>query len=134
MQVTGSCHCGALKFKAVVDPQSIAICHCTDCQIMTGSAFRTVAPVPPENFELLEGSPKFYEKDGDSGNRRALAFCDKCSTQIYAMNANPPSGNLGLRLGTLDQRAELPPGVQIWCQSKLDWLGAIDSLPGVDRQ
>ena len=123
MQVTGSCHCGALKFKAVVDPQRISICHCTDCQIMSGSAFRTVAPVASEHFELLEGSPKYYEKVGDNGNRRALAFCDKCSSQIYAMDAEPPQETFGVRLGTLDQRAELPPRVQIWCQSKLDWLG-----------
>ena len=134
MQVTGSCHCGALKFTAVVDPARIAICHCTDCQIMSGSAFRTVAPVAADDFELLEGSPSFYEKDGDSGNRRALAFCGNCSTQIYAMDANPPQKIFGIRLGTLDQRAELMPRVQIWCQSKMDWLGDIETVPAIDKQ
>jgi len=134
MQVTGSCHCGALKFAAKVDPARITICHCTDCQIMAGSAFRTVAPVVAEDFELLEGSPKFYEKDGDSGNRRSLAFCGHCSTQIYAMDAHPPQKVLGVRLGTLDQRAELTPRAQIWCRSRVGWLGDIETLPGVDQQ
>jgi len=134
MKVNGSCHCGALKFTAEVDPKRVAICHCTDCQIMSGSAFRTVVQVASEDFQLLTGTPRFYEKSGDSGNRRSLAFCGDCSTQLYAMDAQPPQDVLGIRVGTLDERAELKPGVQIWCQSKVDWLDSVEGLPGMDRQ
>ena len=44
MKIDGSCHCGAIRYEAEVDPGGVSICHCTDCQKLTGSAFRvTVA-------------------------------------------------------------------------------------------
>ncbi|MCP4877555.1 MAG: hypothetical protein GY896_19015 [Gammaproteobacteria bacterium] len=29
--------------------------HCTDCQTLSGSAYRTVAPVTEDGFKLLRG-------------------------------------------------------------------------------
>ena len=43
MKISGRCHCGAVRFEAEVDPAEVLICHCTDCQTLSGSAFRTVA-------------------------------------------------------------------------------------------
>jgi hypothetical protein len=40
MKIDGHCHCGRITFEAEVDPNTITICHCTDCQMLTGSAFR----------------------------------------------------------------------------------------------
>ena len=42
MKVEGRCHCGNLKYIAEVDPEKVEVCHCTDCQTLSGSAFRTV--------------------------------------------------------------------------------------------
>ncbi len=134
MHVDGSCHCGAIKFSAEVDPARIGICHCTDCQVMSSAPFRTMTQVAAADFTLLQGTMKIYEKTGDSGNRRALAFCGDCSTQIYATNAEPPQDVLGIRVGTLAQRAEFKPSLQIWCQSRLPWLGKIEGTVEKDRQ
>ena len=38
------------------------------------------------------------------------------------------------RVGTIDQRAELAPGLQVWCRSKLDWVGGVEQLPAMDRR
>jgi hypothetical protein len=40
MKVTGSCHYEAIAYEAEVDPNSVRVCHCTDCQRLTGTAFR----------------------------------------------------------------------------------------------
>ena len=45
MKITGGCHCGAITYEAEVDPGKVSVCHCTDCQTLTGSAFR-VSAVP----------------------------------------------------------------------------------------
>ena len=57
MKIDGHCHCGAITFEAEVDPDALTICHCTDCQTLTGSAFRVNIPAPAEHFEL-RGTPK----------------------------------------------------------------------------
>ncbi len=50
MKVDGACHCGFMKIEAEVDPQKVTICHCTDCQSGTGSAFRISVPTPGSAF------------------------------------------------------------------------------------
>jgi len=32
MRVTGGCHCGQVTYEAEVDPATVRVCHCTDCQ------------------------------------------------------------------------------------------------------
>ena len=44
MKVDGRCHCGYIRYEAEIDPDTVAICNCTDGQILSGSAFRTVVP------------------------------------------------------------------------------------------
>jgi hypothetical protein len=39
-EVTGHCHCGQISFEAEVDSATVRVCHCTDCQKLTGTAFR----------------------------------------------------------------------------------------------
>ena len=55
LHVDGSCHCGNIQFEADIDLDKVTICHCTDCQRMTGAAFRTVVPAIKNSFKLLKG-------------------------------------------------------------------------------
>ena len=48
MKVDGACHCGAITVEGEIDPERVTICHCTDCQTSTGSAFRVSVPVAGE--------------------------------------------------------------------------------------
>ena len=41
MKIDGGCHCGYITYEATIDSEQIGICHCTDCQTLSGSAFRT---------------------------------------------------------------------------------------------
>ena len=49
MKIEGGCHCGHIKYEAEVDPAGAGICHCTDCQVFSGSAFRVVVSTPAES-------------------------------------------------------------------------------------
>ncbi len=127
MQITGQCHCGAIRFKATVDPKKVLLCHCTDCQQISGAPFRAVLPTPVEDV-ILSGSAKHYVKVAESGNRRAQAFCAECGTQLYATEAEVPKV-LNLRLGCVNERAELAPQAQVWGESAMPWLGRLQTLP-----
>ena len=60
MNVDGGCHCGYLRYEAEVDPANATICHCTDCQVLTGSAFSVVVSPREGSFRLLSGEPATY--------------------------------------------------------------------------
>ena len=132
MHIDGGCHCGLIRYEAEVDPGAVGICHCTDCQTLSGSAFRTVVPANKSDFKLF-GAPKIYVKTAESGNPRAQAFCPECGTQIYATSATDPQV-FGIRVGTARQRAELRPRRQIWCRSALDWVMNLDAIARIPKQ
>lgn len=133
MKIDGACHCGAITYAAEIDPAGVRICHCTDCQTLSGSAFRVVVSAIDGSFELLSGRPKIYVKIAESGARRVQAFCPDCGTQLYAMAADGPK-IYGLRVGTIRQRADLRPTRQHWCRSALHWVMDLRAIPRVDRQ
>ena len=132
MKVEGACHCGAIAYEAEVDPARVGICHCLDCQTLTGSAFRVTVPAPAAGFRLLRGEPRHYVKTGDSGAKRRHAFCGDCGGPVYASALeDPPS--YSLRVGALKQRAELgPPARQIWTRRRLPWVCDIAAIPDAD--
>ncbi len=134
MKIDGGCHCGEITYEAEIDPENVAICHCTDCQALSASAFRTVVRVPEADFRILTGAPKIYIKTGSSGAKRAQGFCPECGSAIYATSVGEGPKVYGLRLGTARQRAELTPKKQIWFRSALLWLPDLDSIPKVEKQ
>ena len=132
MKVSGACHCGKITYEAEVDPATISICHCSDCQTFSGSAFRTSAPVKKEGFRL-NGTPKIYVKTAESGNKRAQAFCPDCGTHLYATTPENPQV-YGIRTNTARERAQLPPQRQIWCDSAQAWAMELGKIPKSSRQ
>ncbi len=132
MRVDGGCHCGKITYEADIDPDKAGLCHCTDCQTLTSSAFSLFVPVPKEKFRL-RGEPRVYVKTAESGNRRAQAFCPECGTRIYASAEKDPLV-FNLRLGTVRQRAALSPRAQLWCRSALPWVNGLSSVPQHAKQ
>src|SRR5688572_1836201 len=106
MKIDGSCHCGFITYEAEIDPQKVGVCHCTDCQSLTGSAFTTSVSTDKEDFRLLSGQPKVYVKTAESGAKRAQGFCPQCGSRIYAAAEIDPQ-TFNLRVGTIRQRREL---------------------------
>ena len=92
MKVDGACHCGAITVEGEIDPERVTICHCTDCQTSTGSAFRVSVPVAGKAFKMA-GQPSIYVKTtAENGNPRINAFCPTCGSPIYssAPGDDPP--------------------------------------------
>lgn len=132
MLINGACHCGSISFTAEIDPSRVMVCHCTDCQVLSGSPFRVIVAVPIEKFSV-RGAPKSYVKVAQSGNRRAQVFCPECGTPLYAAAPENPT-SVNIRLGCVEQQAALKPAAQIWQHSALPWLCELTSLPGSPEQ
>lgn len=133
MKITGGCHCGNISYSAEIDPGNVGICHCTDCQTLSGSAFRTIVVVEEKNFSLT-GQPKIYVKTGESGAKREQAFCPECGSAIYATSPGAGPKIYNIRLGTARQRDQLAPKVQYWSRSALFWLTDLAGIPKLEKQ
>ena len=133
MKIAGGCHCGYITYEATINPEQVGICHCTDCQTLSGAAFRTGVLASRDAFRLVTGQPKIYVKTAESGVKRAQAFCPECGTPIYAAAVTDPQV-FSIRTGTARQRGELVPKVQIWCRSALGWTMDIGSIKQFSEQ
>ena len=134
MKIDGGCHCGAITYEAEVDPTHTTICHCTDCQTLSGTVFRTSIRVTGDKFKIT-GEPKIYVKTGESGAKRAQAFCANCGSPIYATSAEGDGPKVyNIRAGTVRQRAQLVPKLQIWTRSEQQWLPGLGAIRKVERQ
>ena len=128
MEIDGGCHCGKITYKATIDPEKVMICHCTDCQALSGTVFRTVAPVPGDDLEMT-GEPKIYIKTAQSGAKREQAFCSECGSALYATSVGDGPRTYNMRLGTARQRDQLVPKIQTWYGSALSWLPDLPHIP-----
>jgi hypothetical protein len=126
MKIDGGCHCGAITYEAEVDPRRTILCHCTDCQTISGGPYRVNVPVLLENFHLT-GEPRRYRKRADSDG--ATAFCPTCGAALFSEKPGRPY--VFLRLGGARQRAELPPTAQGFCRSAMPWAMDISAVPMV---
>jgi len=134
MKIDGRCHCGFITYEAEAEPENAAICHCTDCQSLSGSAFRTVIRVG-DTFRLLSGEPTIYVKTAENGNKRAQAFCPRCGSPIYS--TSPGEGQQAaymVRVGILRQRDQFVPRRQIWFRSAQPWVTEIAPIDRSEKQ
>lgn len=134
MRVEGGCHCGHIQFQSEIDPEAVEICHCTDCQSLSGSAFHTIVPAVAGTFEITGGALKRYTKTADDGAKRVQSFCPECGSPICSSPPEGAEGVLRIRVGALHQRNQLVPKMQYWVRSAQPWTQAIAQMKKIETE
>ncbi len=130
MSQKGGCVCGAIRYLVSSEPLFLHVCHCTECQASSGSAFTTTLITEISNFRVLQGIPKVSDSfTGQSGKGYDLSSCRQCGTGLWATEKELPKGLLFLRAGTLDNTRNLEPMAHIYTKSKQKWLILPDDVP-----
>jgi hypothetical protein len=135
MKIDGACSCGNIRIEGEADPDSVSVCHCTDCQSASGTAFRVSNPVSGATFKMTGQPTIFIKTTAESGNPRVQAFCPTCGSPIYS--TTPGEGQQAMyivRVGILRQRDQLMPKRQIWWRSARDWVTGLDGIRKVEKQ
>jgi hypothetical protein len=108
---SGSCHCGAIQFQIWVKDFTVLACNCSICQ---KKGFLHLI-VPPEQFELLQGSESLQTYTFNTGTAQHH-FCKTCGiAPFYRPRSHPTHYDINLRciddepLETLLQHFDLQP-------------------------
>jgi hypothetical protein len=121
--LSGSCFCGAVRYRLTRPPMFVHCCHCRDCQKQTGGAFAINALIERSSIELIEGSqePVRVTMKTDSGRPHDIYRCPECQAALWS-----DYGRRGVmvfvRVATLDRAHEIAPDVHIFTRSKLPWV------------
>jgi hypothetical protein len=134
MKIDRRCHCGYITYEAEIELEKALICHCTDCQTLSGSAFRVHAYTREDAFRLLSGELKFYVKTAENGNKRPQSFCPECGTPIYGTAVGAGPKVYAIRGGSIRQRDQIAPNLQLWSRSAQPWVSHTGSLRRIEKQ
>src|SRR5918998_3278133 len=129
MKIDGQCHCGYVTYEAEIDPERVSVCHCTDCQVLTGSPYRVSVSTSRDRVVITGNQPKTYVKIAENGRKRLQLFCPECGSPLFTTGEGADAKQWGIRWGSIRQRRELAPKRQIWMRSAVPWLREVEDLP-----
>ena len=124
--MTGSCLCGAVRYRIEGAPSRMLYCHCEHCRRASGSSFATNVLVDRDRFRLTSGEEVLGAYESRPGKIRH--FCTRCGSPIYN-RLTDGTGPCIVRAGTLDGDPGLRPSVHIWVSSKAPWVELDDGTP-----
>jgi hypothetical protein len=132
-KLTGGCQCGKIRYEITGTPKALVVCHCTDCQRQSGSAFGMTLPVNEADFRMTKGEVKTYASTSAAGRGKLGAFCPDCGTRIYH-KPEWRKGTVSVKPGTLDDTSWLKPEMHLWTSSKQGWVTIPEGVKTFDRQ
>jgi hypothetical protein len=125
--ILGGCLCGAIRFEASSVPALQVLCHCTDCQTISGAAAYAAYAVPIDSLKVTQGKPAHFEVKADSGQINSRHFYPTCGTRVWAILAE--MGLASINGLALDDRSHFHPTINYFPDSAPAWcqLGELPS-------
>jgi hypothetical protein len=124
---SGSCLCGAVKYRINTHIQSAIHCHCPMCRKAHGGAFGTYGNVRRRDFHFTQGEDSLGAYQSSLGVTRT--FCKNCGSTLQWFSQHPYPDWLSVALGTLDTPLGNIAQKHIFTESKADWYAITDGLP-----
>ncbi|WP_038177889.1 GFA family protein [Vibrio rhizosphaerae] len=125
---SGSCKCGEIQFQLTGDIKKVVNCHCNQCRKMNSMPVSTYGVVLENEFALTTGELSAFTLKENAVKH----FCGHCGTAIY--NKNPRLPGLALvYLYSLDSDHLPEPQVNVFCESKLNWLDNLGEIPNFEQ-
>lgn len=121
-KLDGHCLCGSITYTcSTEEPVMTGICHCTDCQRQSGTAFSAIVGVPRAALHINGDSLKTYDTIGeDRGAIAHRSFCGTCGSPIISVLDDMPDLAF-VKAGTLTDASWLEPQMEVWTSSAQPW-------------
>lgn len=121
LPLSGGCQCGQVRYEIRAAPSTVYLCHCSECQRQSGSAFAMSMFVPRDALAITAGTPREWRRRAPSGNMSSCFFCGECGARLFHNPDRNPALTI-LKPGTLDDTRWLAPVGHIWTRSAQPWV------------
>jgi len=130
--MNGECLCGSVKYELLEHIQDTYYCHCCDCQVLSGSAFRVLGKVSRGSLNTISGEISTYSHKAESGFEIVRSYCSNCATPLFASSTRFPEIHM-LMASTLHSTDSIDPSFQIWCSSMTSWSNVSTNIRSFPR-
>jgi len=124
---TGSCLCGAVRFRLTGPVTDVTLCFCADCRKASGSAFMIGVGTTADGvaFEDPDGQMARFR----TGRFSDRSFCGRCGSPIGFHYDPGTRDRTSIMQSLFDDPAALPPSGQTHTVGRPDWICRIADLP-----
>ncbi|MCC3859716.1 GFA family protein [Pseudemcibacter aquimaris] len=128
--INGSCLCGAVTFKLKDEFDTFNICHCKQCQQMSGSAHMANLFTATDNIEWLSGEDQIMTYDVP-GREIRNSFCKSCGCNLPYITISGRS--LLVPSGSLETEPVTTPEQVIFWKERMSWYDDIHNVEKFDH-
>jgi hypothetical protein len=122
MVLSGSCLCGAIRFRYDGPRPETSACWCGQCRKQSGHAFSAAGAAVSDL--AITGDPRWYESSADA----ARGFCPTCGAMLFWQARG--SDRIAFSLGALDGATGLTLDAHIYTADSPDYAPlANDGVP-----
>jgi hypothetical protein len=126
--ITGSCHCGLVRWQFVLPVKTVVKCHCNNCRKLQGSDYSSWIVVPKSQFKFTSGAEDMALYRFTQVSEKH--FCPNCGTTVYGINGKHFPEDVMIPLGEVDNYAQdLAPKIQVYTNDKAQWVQLHDEEP-----
>lgn len=110
------CQCGQLSVSFTQAPVAQLVCHCRDCQAISGLPYTNIAFFKTEE-QCAQGQFDPIDMTGGSGKPKQYRRCSQCNGFLYA-TVDVLTGLLGVAADKLEPPFEFNPMAHVWTSEK----------------
>lgn len=131
--ITGRCLCGGVTYSVDAEPVWQGVCHCTNCQRQTASAFSLIVGVPSRKL-AVQGSTlaSFNTPSEGYASTTQRHFCSACGSPVFSTIESMPEVAF-LKAGTIDDLSWFEPTAEIWTRSAQPWVPHFEGAARYER-
>lgn len=129
--ITRKCFCGEIHYTIEANILKSGICHCYDCQRLTGGTAWPFIVVPYESL-AVQGKTKEFTRPGASGKPVHVSFCGTCGSTLFGRPEIWPHIRI-VGASNLDDKNLFSPDMHVWTEDAPDWTLFDPNVPKFNR-
>jgi len=131
IQATGSCLCGAVKYRICGELRGIVNCHCSKCRRFHGN-FSAYTSIAFQDLAIVrEGGLKWFKSITDETPNIYRGFCAECGASLFWHPGDRET--ISIAAGSLDEPTGLKTIGHIWTSQIGDYYQISDGLPAYEK-
>lgn len=118
---TGACQCGAVTYRVSGESINCFVCHCSQCQKQSASAFGMALWIANYRLSCDSSDLRSWSRRTPGGQDIVADFCGRCGSRLFHRQSTRTQ-MISIKPGTLDSAGSLRPVAHIWTALAQSWV------------